>query len=147
MLVLYLFTLKDNFWLSLGSVNLLGRLKTQANSKAFDDPASFNTALSYSTSIQAISILLTPNLTLSAPVNSSGTIHTTPDILLWTAALIRGTGAIMSISVVPTVPLDDVGNATLVLLAMKCAQINKMGIPVLLRYAPDMNGMLICRVL
>lgn len=73
-------------------------------------------------------------------VNSSGILHEVKDVYMWSAMLIRGTGAIMSMTVIPTLPLDAYTNQTLISLAAKCKEINEMGIPILLRFAPDMNG-------
>ena len=73
-------------------------------------------------------------------VNSSGVLHSVSDIFAWTAALIQGTGAIMGMTVIPIVPLSSLTNNTINLLAEKCRNINAMGIPILLRFAPEMNG-------
>lgn len=79
-------------------------------------------------------------LILSSNVTSIGIPHFVPDAYLWTAALIRGTGAIMALHIIPSVNLSLISNTTLSALAAKCAEINEMGVPVLLHYCPDMNG-------
>lgn len=107
--------------------------------------------------------------TLIRFVNSTGFMHQVDDLYRWTANLIRGTGAVMGISIIPNVTLNELNvaaslttttasNRTTTVdsnsttftfeslwmrrLADKCRMINDMGIPVLLRFAPDMNGML-----
>jgi hypothetical protein len=76
----------------------------------------------------------------SGLVNSSGSIVLNKDIYMWKASLIRGTGAIMSMTIIPTVSLRTLSNETLANLVMKCRDINNWGIPVLLNFAPSMNG-------
>jgi hypothetical protein len=107
---------------------------------SIDDPEYFNQDLGFSASIQDVVFFMNETFTTSGFVNSSGYIHEVSDVFLWTAALIRGTGAIMGISVIPTIPLTQVNRTGLELLAKKCKDVNDLGIPVLLRFAPDMNG-------
>ncbi|KAH9254905.1 hypothetical protein BASA84_001698 [Batrachochytrium salamandrivorans] len=106
-----------------------------------DDPEHFNSDLGHAASIHDSTFYLTStSLLTSANVNSSGVIHTVSDIFAWTAALIRGTGAIMGITIIPLVPLNTIQTGVLEQLARKCLSINNLGVPVMLRYAPQMNG-------
>ncbi|KAI8901847.1 glycoside hydrolase superfamily [Globomyces pollinis-pini] len=107
-----------------------------------DDPENFNNDLGYATSIQDVVFYMNNSLNTRGFVNSSGIIHSVPDVFIWTADLIRKTGAVMGVTVVPTVPLNTLTNSTYQFLGQKCRQINDMGIPIMLRYAPDMNGKL-----
>jgi hypothetical protein len=107
---------------------------------SIDDPEHFNLDVGVSASIQDVVFFMNQTFTTGGSVNSSGYLHQVDDVFSWTAALIRGTGAIMSITVIPTIPLTQVNQTGLHLLATKCKDVNEMGIPVLLRFAPDMNG-------
>ncbi len=80
------------------------------------------------------STLILPGTAVSAGIN-----HTVPDIYLWTASLVRGTGAIMGITLVPSVPLQNVTAEGVQQVARKCAEINAMGVSVLLNFAPEMK--------
>ncbi|KAL2912410.1 hypothetical protein HK105_208113 [Polyrhizophydium stewartii] len=108
---------------------------------ATDDPLHFNLDLGHAAAIQdAFFFLDADALLVAAVVNSSGVLHQVPDIFAWSAALVRGTGAIMGVSVIPLVPLARVRQSVLAQLAVKCRAINDLGVPVLLRFAPHMNG-------
>jgi hypothetical protein len=82
-------------------------------------------------------------ISTSGFVNSSGYVHVEEDVFLWTASLIRGTGAIMGITIIPTVPMSSIWKEAYDKIALKCKQINQMGIPILLRFGPDMNGIIV----
>ena len=148
-----------------------------------DDPPAFNNDVNRNMTIQDITFYLsiTKNNFIDIGqvgysklirfVNSTGFLHQVDDLYRWTANLIRGTGAVMGISIVPNVTLNELNVAAALTtttastrtttvasnsttftfesswmrrLADKCKMINDMGIPVLLRFAPDMNGMFIC---
>lgn len=96
--------------------------------------------MGYSASIHDVTIFLNKGWTTKGLVNSAGIIHEEKDIYLWTARLIRGNSAIMGLSIVPTISLDQIDTSILEFLAKKCAEINQLGIPILLRFGPDMNG-------
>ncbi|EGF79028.1 hypothetical protein BATDEDRAFT_35503 [Batrachochytrium dendrobatidis JAM81] len=106
-----------------------------------NDPENFNNDFGHAAAIQDSFFYMTSSALLtSANVNSSGILHTVSDSFAWTAALIRGTGAIMGVTVIPLAPLSSIQNDVLVSLARKCKSINSIGVPILLRYAPQMNG-------
>eukprot|EP00842_Homolaphlyctis_polyrhiza_P006191 jgi/Hompol1/6573/HPOL_002492-RA len=106
-----------------------------------DDPQHFNADLGHAAAIQDSFFYISDSALLtSATVNSSGILHPVSDIYAWTAALIRGTGAIMGVTVIPIVPLKAVSPSVLMSLAQKCKDINSIGVPVMLRFAPQMNG-------
>jgi hypothetical protein len=109
---------------------------------SLDDPEFFNNRLGYAASIQDVVFFMTETLELKGKVNSTGFIHEENDVYIWTANLIRGTGAVMGITLIPTVSLDKILQGTIESLVMKCKEINDMGIPILLRFAPDMNGII-----
>ena len=106
-----------------------------------DDPQHFNSDLGHSAAIHNAYFFMNSNsLVQQQVVNSSGSLHTVSSIFNWTAGLIRGSGAIMSISVIPTVSLDTLTASAISELASQCMWINQQGIPVLLQFAPQMNG-------
>lgn len=84
--------------------------------------------------------MISETLERAAAVNSSGVIHTIPDYFNWTAGLIGGTGAIMGMTLMPHKGLENVTVDAMLQLGVKCAEINRVGIPVMLRFAPEMNG-------
>ena len=71
-------------------------------------------------------------------MNSSGILHSVPDYLLWTANLVRGTGAILGIDLIP---VDTVSLEAIDAIGQKCAQLNALNLSVMVRFAPGMNGM------
>jgi hypothetical protein len=106
-----------------------------------DDPYHFNEDLGRSAAIQDSNFYLGEKLTLSGRVNSSGFLHDVPDLFLWTSALIQGTGSIMGMTIIPTVPLEKVNlKQAIPLIVEKCKAINNQGLAVMLRFAPEMNG-------
>ncbi|KAJ1339605.1 hypothetical protein BSLG_005784 [Batrachochytrium salamandrivorans] len=78
-------------------------------------------------------------LLTSANVNSSGILHTVSDSFVWTAALIRGTGAIMGVTVIPLAPLSSI-QMTCLFHSLENVKYQFYWSPILLRYAPQMNG-------
>lgn len=109
---------------------------------SLDDPEFFNKRLGYAASIQDVVFFMSETLELNAKVNSTGFIHDEDDVYIWTANLIKGTGAVMGITLIPMVSLEMILQSAIEKLAKKCKEINDMGIPILLRFAPDMNGIL-----
>jgi hypothetical protein len=105
-----------------------------------DDAEHFNTGINYNTAIQDAVFYMNSTMITSGFVNSSGVIHEVKDVLDWTAALIKGTGAVMSLTIVPTVKMSRISTEGLDRIGQKCKDINEFGLPVLLRFAPDMNG-------
>lgn len=83
---------------------------------------------------------LSKNLVVAGNVNSSGIIHYVDDLFFWTANLIRGSGAIMSITLIPTVPMANIEQSAFAQVVEKCQMINAMGVAVMLNFAPSMNG-------
>ena len=73
-------------------------------------------------------------------VNSSGVHHVVDDYFDWTSNLIAGTGAIMGITLMPSSGLSNVTAEAILALGAKCKQINDRGVPIMLRFAPEMNG-------
>ncbi|KAJ3353316.1 hypothetical protein GGF32_003124 [Allomyces javanicus] len=55
-------------------------------------------------------------------------------------AVVRVDGAILGLTVMPMDPLEQLSDAVYDQLGRVCAEINKNGIPVMLRYAHEMNG-------
>lgn len=126
----------------LNSSSNTNKLYVGANIDWFrDDPQHFNQDLGYDSQIHTASFEMNQdNLVTEGTVNSLGVNHTVPDVFLWTASLIKSTGAIMQIQLIPTVPLSLVTFEAVQKLAEKCRQINEMGVPILLNFAPEMNG-------
>ncbi len=60
------------------------------------------------------------------------------NMLRWKANLIRGTGAIMGIDVLP---IGDISLKILSSFANECQFLNSMNLSVLVRFAPDLNGL------
>ncbi|TPX70929.1 hypothetical protein SpCBS45565_g01421 [Spizellomyces sp. 'palustris'] len=105
-----------------------------------EDPQSFNKALGHNAAIVDGYYMISETLERVNTVNSSGISHTIPDYFNWTAGLIGGTGAIMGMTLMPHKGLDQVSIDAMSQLGQKCAEINRVGIPILLRFAPEMNG-------
>ena len=109
-----------------------------------DDPEHVNLLLNVSAAIQTATIYISDTLELTAQVNSSGILHVVPDYLNWTANLIKGTGAIFGIDVIPS---GNVSMNALIQMGSKCVELNAMNISILLRFQPEMNGMFLsCRI-
>jgi hypothetical protein len=106
----------------------------------YDDPAHFNSVLKYPAAIHDTIFTLGKTFDTRAVVNSSGLLHEIADVYTWSASLVRGTGAVMGMTVIPSEPLYRISETVLSQLADKCREINLMGIPILLRFAPEMNG-------
>ncbi|KAI8903567.1 glycoside hydrolase superfamily, partial [Gorgonomyces haynaldii] len=106
-----------------------------------DDPQNFNREIKKQAAIQESTFYLDDqDFLVSGNVNSSGIIHQVEDRVSWTAALIRGTGAVMGMTVIPQVPLQNISLQSFKKVAEKCKMVNEMGVPVMLRFAPEMNG-------
>ncbi len=74
-------------------------------------------------------------------MNASGTLTSVPDYFEYTASLLRGTGAVMGVTVVPVGSLADVSEGALTALGLKCLSINQaLGVQILLTFAPQHNG-------
>jgi hypothetical protein len=104
------------------------------------DPQHFDGDIGITSHIYTAIFPISKTLTVSGTVNSLGVDHIVDDVYLWTAALIRGTGAIMGIEIIPIVALSLITPSALALLAQKCKDVNDLGVPVLLSFAPEMNG-------
>ncbi|KAI9096215.1 hypothetical protein DFS34DRAFT_159274 [Phlyctochytrium arcticum] len=107
---------------------------------AKEDPQSFNRAYGHNAAIIDGYYMISETLERVNTVNSSGISHTIPDYFNWTAGLIGGTGAIMGMTLMPHKGLDNVTDDAMTQLGLKCAEINSVGIPIMLRFAPEMNG-------
>ncbi|KAJ3263240.1 hypothetical protein HK104_006672 [Borealophlyctis nickersoniae] len=105
-----------------------------------NDPENFNKDLGHNAAIQDGYYYISSTLERAQRVNSSGIDHTVPDYFEWTSHLIAGTGAIMGITLLPHYGLDNISQEAIVQLGAKCAEINQMGVPIMLRFAPEMNG-------
>ncbi|KAJ3021629.1 hypothetical protein HKX48_008110 [Thoreauomyces humboldtii] len=105
-----------------------------------EDPQSFNRGLGRNAAIIDGYYMISQGLERVITVNSSGVAHAIPDYYNWTAALVGGTGAILGMTVMPYKGLDNISLDAMLQLGSKCAEINKAGVPVLLRFAPEMNG-------
>ncbi|KAI8818214.1 uncharacterized protein EV422DRAFT_194430 [Fimicolochytrium jonesii] len=105
-----------------------------------EDPQSFNAALGRNAAIIDGYYNIGGTLELANIVNSSGFIHPVSDYFNWTAGLVGGTGAIMGMTVMPYQGLANVSLDAITQLGLKCAEINQVGIPIMLRFAPEMNG-------
>ncbi|KAJ3029462.1 hypothetical protein HDV00_009594 [Rhizophlyctis rosea] len=105
-----------------------------------NDPQSFNTDFGRNAAIQDNYFDIGAGLGLVQTVNSSGYMHQVPDYFDWTSDLIMGTGAIMGITLMPSQGLGNVSMAAITALGVKCKQINDKGVPIMLRFAPEMNG-------
>ncbi|KAJ3152222.1 hypothetical protein HDU89_001441 [Geranomyces variabilis] len=105
-----------------------------------EDPQSFNRALGRNAAIIDGYFMISETLEHANNVNSSGISHPIPDYYNWTAGLVGGTGAIMGMTVMPYKGLGNVSVQAMLQLGEKCRQINAFGVPILLRFAPEMNG-------
>ncbi|KAJ3182449.1 hypothetical protein HDU87_008613 [Geranomyces variabilis] len=105
-----------------------------------EDPQSFNRALGRNAAIIDGYFMISDTLERANNVNSSGISHQIPDYYNWTAGLVGGTGAIMGITVMPYKGLGNVSVQAMLQLGEKCREINAFGVPILLRFAPEMNG-------
>ena len=105
-----------------------------------DDPEHFNIDLGRTTSIQDVVFFMNDTFSNVGFANSSGYIHKEDNLIQWTAALIRGTGAIMGITIIPKIRMGLINSTAFLDIAEKCKMVNQMGIPVLLRFGPEMNG-------
>ena len=66
------------------------------------------------------------------------------DLLKIYAKQVRKAGAMLQLTIIPytyeqLLPLNTISDAILTKIASDCLEINNMGVPVLLNYAPDMN--------
>lgn len=61
-------------------------------------------------------------------------------MLRWQGEEVRKIGAILGLTVQPDATIATLPQATLDQLAQECLDINKKGVPVLLRYGHEMNG-------
>ncbi|RKO92599.1 hypothetical protein BDK51DRAFT_50573 [Blyttiomyces helicus] len=104
-----------------------------------DDPSSFNKDLGSNAAIQEATFSIGTVLESASSVNMSGVTQAIPDYFDWTSRLIAGTGAIMGMTVNPSYGLENVSSTAITQLANKCAEINRFGVPILLRFAPEMN--------
>ncbi|KAI9011400.1 hypothetical protein BC832DRAFT_590627 [Gaertneriomyces semiglobifer] len=105
-----------------------------------EDPQSFNKALGRNAAIIDGFYMISETLERASLVNSSGVSHSIPDYFNWTAGLIGGTGGIMGMTLLPHKGLENVTLQAMQQLGQKCAEINGAGIPILLKFAPEMNG-------
>ncbi|KAJ3043257.1 hypothetical protein HK097_001783, partial [Rhizophlyctis rosea] len=105
-----------------------------------NDPESFNKDLGRNAAIQDGYYDISSTLELMKTVNSSGVHHVVDDYFDWTSNLIAGTGAIMGITLMPSQGLLNVSMEAILMLGAKCKEINERGVPVMLRFAPEMNG-------
>jgi hypothetical protein len=102
-----------------------------------DDPANFNADIQYNASIQEVVFYIYQRPPLDAVVNASGSNTSVFDYNIYTASLVRGTGALMGIIILPTEGLEVVGQEALQTLARKCPDINvQQRVKVLLNFAP-----------
>ncbi|KAJ3155760.1 hypothetical protein HDU86_004229 [Geranomyces michiganensis] len=133
-------------------LNMLGNATFPVNSTASnvyfgasidwskEDPQSFNRALGRNAAIIDGYFMISDTLERAGNVNSSGISHQIPDYYNWTAGLVGGTGAIMGMTVMPYKGLGNVSVQAMLQLGEKCRQINAFGVPIMLRFAPEMNG-------
>ncbi|KAI8908789.1 glycoside hydrolase superfamily [Powellomyces hirtus] len=105
-----------------------------------EDPQSFNKALGHNAAIIDGYFMISETLERVNNVNSSGFSHQIADYYNWTAGLVGGTGAIMGMTIMPYKGLENVTLQAMMQLGAKCAEINQVGIPIMLRFAPEMNG-------
>ena len=64
-------------------------------------------------------------------------MHSIPNVLEWQANLIKGTGAIMGIDVLP---IGNISQNLLKNFSDQVIKLNNMNLSILIRFAPDMNG-------
>ena len=102
-----------------------------------DDPQHVNQVLNQSLAIQTTRVDIGEILYLNATVNSSGILHPIQDFLVWQGKLVRGTGAIFGIDLIP---VDRVSTEAVEQFGTKCAELNALQIPIMVRFAPEMNG-------
>lgn len=106
--------------------------------QTLDDPEHVNTQIGHPAAIQSTKVNIGESLNLTAAVNSSGILHNVQDYLLWTAQLVRSTGAILSIDLFfPTASLSDVAAGQF---AQKCTELNAMNVSVMVTIGPEMNA-------
>jgi hypothetical protein len=102
-----------------------------------DDPQHANKVLNQTMAIQTTRLEISESLHLNATVNSTGILHQVQDFLIWQGKLVRGTGAIFGIDLIP---VDRVSTDAIQSFAAKCEELNALNIPVMVRIAPEMNG-------